>query len=306
MLTGAPRFCAVYIHRNSMNLISVPADISSKDQPLREDVRLLGRILGDTLREQEGEETFQLIENVRRAAVRFRKTQDERDGEALERLLDALSPAETLAVVRAFSYFSQLTNIAEDLHHNRRHRAHLKAGSASKDGSLQLALDRLEEKKIDKDTLQAFLNSALVSPVLTAHPTEVKRKSIIDCQLIISRLLSDRDRVEMTPDELADNEEALHRFVLILWQTRMLRTSKLTVRDEINNGLEYYRYTFLQEIPNIYAGLEKQLEARFDKDIKLPPLLRVGSWIGGDRDGNPFVTHDVMSDAVRQHSALTF
>ena len=293
-------------HLEKMNLISAPSDISSKDLPLRDDVRLLGRILGDTLREQEGEETFQLVENVRRAAVRFRKTQDERDGETLEQMLDALSPSETLAVVRAFSYFSQLTNIAEDLHHNRRHRAHLKAGSAAKDGSLQLALDRLEEKKIDSKTLQAFLDSALVSPVLTAHPTEVQRKSILDCQLIISSLLSNRDRVDMTPDDLADNEEALHRFVLILWQTRMLRTSKLTVRDEINNGLEYYRYTFLYEIPKLYAGLEKQLEARFDKDIKVPPLLRVGSWIGGDRDGNPFVTHDVMSDAVQQHSALAF
>ncbi len=289
-----------------MNLISAPADISSKDLPLRDDVRLLGRILGDTLREQEGEEAYQLIESVRRAAVRFRKTQDERDGEALEKMLDALSPTETLAVVRAFSYFSQLTNIAEDLHHNRRHRAHLKAGSAPRNGTLLLALERLQEKKLDNQTLQAFLNSALVSPVLTAHPTEVQRKSILDCQLIISSLLSNRDRLDMTPEDEADNEEALRRFVLILWQTRMLRTSKLTVRDEINNGLEYYRYTFLNEIPKIYAGLEKQLEARFDKDIKVPSLLRVGSWIGGDRDGNPFVTHDVMSDAVRQHSALAF
>ena len=289
-----------------MNLISAPADISSKDLPLRDDVRLLGRILGDTLREQEGEETFQLVENVRRAAVRFRKTQDERDGETLEQMLDALSPSETLAVVRAFSYFSQLSNIAEDLHHNRRHRAHLKAGSAPKDGTLQLALDRLQEKKIDNKTLQAFLDNALVSPVLTAHPTEVQRKSILDCQLIISSLLSNRDRVDMTPDDLAENEEALHRFVLILWQTRMLRTAKLNVRDEIRNGLEYYRYTFLSEIPKLYANLEKQLEARFDKDIKVPPLLRVGSWIGGDRDGNPFVTHDVMLDAVQEHSALAF
>jgi phosphoenolpyruvate carboxylase len=287
-----------------MNLISAPSDISSKDLPLREDVRLLGRILGDTLREQEGEETFQLVENVRRAAVRFRKTQDERDGETLEQMLDALSPSETLSVVRAFSYFSQLSNIAEDLHHNRRHRAHLKAGSAPKDGSLQLALDRLEKKPVDKKALQTFLDSALISPVLTAHPTEVQRKSILDCQLIISSLLSQRDRVDMTPDDLADNEEALRRFVLILWQTRMLRTAKLTVRDEINNGLEYYRYTFLKEIPEIYARLEKQFEARFDKDIRVPPLLRIGSWIGGDRDGNPFVTHDVMSDAVQQHSAL--
>lgn len=274
--------------------------------PLREDARLLGRILGETLREQEGEASFQLIENMRRAAIRFRRTQDDRDRVQLEQMLDALSPGETLIVVRAFSYFSQLSNIAEDLHHNRRHRAHLKAGSAPKDGSLPLALKRLEEKRIGRKTLQAFLDSALISPVLTAHPTEVQRKSILDCQLIISRLLSDRDRVDMTPDELAENGEALHRFVLILWQTRMLRTARLTVRDEIKNGLEYYRYTFLNEIPKIYVNLEKQLEARFGKGIRIPPLLRVGSWIGGDRDGNPFVTHDVMLGAVQQHSALAF
>ena len=289
-----------------MNLIAAPTDISTKDLPLRDDVRLLGRILGDTLREQEGEASYQLIENVRRAAVRFRKTQDDRDRVQLEQTLDALSPSETLVVVRAFSYFSQLSNIAEDLHHNRRHRAHLKAGTAPKDGSLLLALERIGEKHISKETLQSFLNSALISPVLTAHPTEVQRKSILDCQLIISRLLSDRDRVDMTPDDLADNEETLHRFVLILWQTRMLRTTKLTVRDEIKNGLEFYRYTFLSEIPKIYANMEKQLEARFDKNIRIPPLLRVGSWIGGDRDGNPFVTHDVMLDAVQQHSSLAF
>lgn len=286
-----------------MNLIAAPTDISSKDLPLRDDVRLLGRILGDTLREQEGEASFQLIENVRRAAVRFRKTQDDRDRVQLEQTLDALSPSETLVVVRAFSYFSQLSNIAEDLHHNRRHRAHLKAGSASKDGSLLLALERIEDKHISKTSLQAFLNSALISPVLTAHPTEVQRKSILDCQLIISSLMSDRDRVDMTPDDLADNEEALHRFVLILWQTRMLRTAKLNVRDEIKNGLEFYRYTFLNEIPKIYANLEKQLEARFGSDVRVPPLLRVGSWIGGDRDGNPFVTADVMRGTLRLQSS---
>ncbi len=287
-----------------MNFSAATSDISSKDLPLREDVRLLGRILGETLREQEGQASYDLIENVRRAAVRFRKTQDERDRVELDKTLDAMSPSETLVVVRAFSYFSQLSNIAEDLHHNRRHRAHLCAGSPHKDGSLALALDRVEAKKLDKKTLQSFLDSAVISPVLTAHPTEVQRKSILDCQLIISRLLSERDRVDMTPDDLAENEEALHRFVLILWQTRMLRTAKLTVADEIKNGLEFYRYTFLSEIPKIYAGLEKQFETRFDKDIKVPPLLRVGSWIGGDRDGNPFVTHDVMDYAVQQHSAL--
>ncbi|MDP2852073.1 MAG: phosphoenolpyruvate carboxylase, partial [Gallionella sp.] len=289
-----------------MNLFPAPADISSKDLPLREDVRLLGRILGETLREQEGEASFRLIENVRRAAIRFRKTQDDRDRMQLEQMLDALSPGETMIVVRAFSYFSQLSNIAEDLHRNRRHRAHLKAGTAPKDGSLPLALKRHKEKHIGRKTLQAFLDSALISPVLTAHPTEVQRKSILDCQLVISRLLSERDRVDMTPEDLAENEEALHRFVLVLWQTRMLRTARLTVRDEINNGLEYYRYTFLGEIPKIYVNLERQLEAHFGKNFRIPPLLRVGSWIGGDRDGNPFVTHDVMLDAAQRHSALAF
>ena len=142
--------------------------------------------------------------------------------------------------------------------------------------------------------------------MLTAHPTEVQRKSTLDCHLIISSLLSNRDRMDMTPDELAENENALRRFILILWQTRMLRTAKLTVRDEIRNGLEFYRYTFLNEIPKIYANLEKQLEARFGKGMAVPPLLRVGSWIGGDRDGNPYVTHDMMRYAVQQHSELAF
>lgn len=290
---------------NTMNLPAISADLSFKDMPLREDIRLLGRILGDTLREQEGERTFDIVENVRRCAVLFRKTQDDRDGQQLESILDALSPRDTLSVVRAFSYFSQLSNIAEDLHHNRRRRAHFTAGSPPQEGSLQLALDRIQEKHISAETIQAFFDKALISPVLTAHPTEVQRKSIRDCQLIIASLLSDRDRIDMTPDELADNEEALRRFVLILWHTRMLRTSKLTVPDEVKNGLAYYRYTFFSEIPKIYASLEKQIEDRFGKRLHIPPFLRVGSWIGGDRDGNPFVTHQVMLDTVMRHSATT-
>ncbi|MFM2396822.1 MAG: hypothetical protein RLZZ144_72, partial [Pseudomonadota bacterium] len=289
--------------KNVMNLLSTSTDLSSKDVPLRDDIRLLGRILGDTLREQEGEATFELIENVRRTAVRFRKTQDDRDGDQLEQLLDALSPDETLLVVRAFSYFSQLSNIAEDQHHNRRRRAHLKAGSPPQEGSVQLALDRVQEKNIDVADVQAFFDKALISPVLTAHPTEVQRKSILNCQLIIANLLADRDRIDMTPDELAENEETLHRFVLILWHTRMLRTTKLTVPDEVNNGLSFYDYTFLREIPKLYAGLEKQVALRFGQSVDIPSFLRVGSWIGGDRDGNPFVTHKVMLDAAQRHSA---
>ncbi len=287
-----------------MNLLPTSANISSKDLPLREDIRLLGRILGDTLREQEGEAAYALVENVRRASVLFRKTQQHTDRIELEHLLEHLTPHDTLSVVRGFSYFSQLSNIAEDLHHNRRRRAHLKSGSKPQEGSIQLALQRLLEKKISPQVLQAFFDKAVVSPVLTAHPTEVQRKSILDCQMIISNLLSDRDRIDMTPEELSDNDEALRRFVLILWDTRMLRFSKLTVQDEIKNGLTFYRHTFLTEIPQLYANLEKQLEKQYGKSFTVAPLLRVGSWIGGDRDGNPFVTAEVMSDAAKRHSAV--
>jgi phosphoenolpyruvate carboxylase len=285
------------------NLIAAPTNISSKDAPLREDIRLLGRVLGDTLREQEGETTYDLIESIRRAAVHFRKTQDDRDGEKLEQMLDQLSPEDTLLVVRAFSYFSQLSNIAEDLHHNRRRRAHQKAGSRPQEGSLQLVLNHAHEQKLDADAVRTFFDKAVISPVLTAHPTEVQRKSILNCQLVISKLLADRDRLDMTPEELDENEETLHRFVLILWSTRMLRTTKLKVEDEVNNGLSFYDYTFLREIPKLYGNMEKQLEKSFGQRFELPPFLRVGSWIGGDRDGNPFVTHEVMLDAAKRHSA---
>ncbi len=287
-----------------MNLLAAPADISSKDIPLREDIRLLGRILGDTLREQEGRDTFDLVENVRRAAVHFRKTQDERDLLDLEKILDGLAPHETLSVVRAFSYFSQLSNIAEDLHHVRRRRAYLKAESPPREGSVQLTLDRVVNGKIDADAVQAFFDKALISPVLTAHPTEVQRKSILDCQLIIFSIMDQRDRLDMTPDELEENEIALRRFVLILWSTRMLRTAKLTVHDEIKNGLTYYGYTFLDEVPKIYANLERQLKQRYGRPVSIPSFLRIGSWIGGDRDGNPYVTYDVMLSAAEKHSSL--
>ena len=287
-----------------MKLLPASSNISSKDLPLREDIRLLGRLLGDTLREQEGEAAFDLVENVRRLSVMFRKKEDMADRVQLEHLLDHLTPAETLSVVRAFSYFSQLSNIAEDLHHNRRRRAHMKSGSKPQEGSIQLALQRLQEKKISPEVLQKFFDHAIISPVLTAHPTEVQRKSILDCQMIISSLLSDRDRIDMTPEELATNELAMRRFILVLWDTRMLRYSKLTVQDEIKNGLTFYGHTFLTEIPMLYDYLEKQLEIHYGKSFNVGPMLRVGSWIGGDRDGNPFVTAEVMSDAAKRHSAV--
>ena len=276
-----------------------------KDLPLREDIRLLGRILGDTIRDQEGEAVFQLVERIRQTCVRFRR---DHDGEAiagLEATLRSLSREQSLHVVRAFSYFSLLANIAEDRHHIRRTRAHLIAGSAPREGAMACALARAREAGVGHERLRAFFRSALVSPVLTAHPTEVQRKSILGCQMQIARLLDERDRVRLTPAEQSDNEEALRRQVLTLWQTRMLRLARLSVTDEVSNGLSYYDYTFLRELPRFYADLEDQLAGQDPawRSGPLPSFLRLGSWIGGDRDGNPYVTAQVLRQTLRMQSA---
>src|SRR5688500_4304874 len=276
-----------------------------KDDPLREDIRLLGRMLGDTLREQEGEPTFDLVENIRQTAIRFRREQDPQARHELDLLLNQLGNKSTEAEVRAFSQFSQLSNIAEDMHHNRRRRSHLRAGSPPQAGSVALALDRVFASGMNSAVLTRFFAKAVVSPVLTAHPTEVQRRSILDCQLAIAHLLNERDRVELTPEELRKNEEGLRCAIQILWQTRMLRSARLSVYDEIKNGLAYYHYTFLTEVPHLYAEIEDLLERRMGPAApRIPPFLRIGSWIGGDRDGNPFVTHEVLLHAAERQSAL--
>ena len=279
--------------------------VDVKDDPLREDIRLLGRMLGDTLREQEGEPTFDLVENIRQTAIRFRREQDPKARQELDTILNQLSNKATVAVVRAFSQFSQLSNIAEDMHHNRRRRTHLRAGSPPQAGSVALALDRVFASGKDGNALAEFFSRALVSPVLTAHPTEVQRRSMLDCQLTIAHLLNERDRIQLTPDELRSNEEGLRAAIQILWQTRMLRSERLSVYDEIKNGLAYYHYTFLAEVPRLYAEIEDLLERRLgSRAPHIPPFLRIGSWIGSDRDGNPFVTHDVILHAAERQSAL--
>jgi len=278
-----------------------------KDAPLREDIRLLGRLLGDTVRDQQGDASFELVERIRQNSVRFRRDDDHAARKELEGTLDALSREQTIQVVRAFSYFSHLANIAEDQHHIRRSRAHLIAGSAPREGSLAHALAlAFADGKTTPAALAGFLGEALISPVLTAHPTEVQRKSILNCQTVIARLLDERDRKQLTPEESEANGEALRRAVLTLWQTRMLRPAKLSVVDEVNNGLSYFETTFLHELPRLYANLEDRL-AVADPTLgkqELPAFLQVGNWIGGDRDGNPFVTADILEQAQAMQASV--
>jgi phosphoenolpyruvate carboxylase len=280
---------------------------ADKDAPLKEDIRLLGRLLGDVLRDQEGDAVFDVVETIRQTAVRFRREADPKAGEELDAQLHKLTRNQTISVVRAFSYFSHLANIAEDQHHIRRRRAHLLRGSAPQQGSVGHALARLRQAGVSQDEVEGFFRNALISPVLTAHPTEVQRKSILDAEHDIARLLAERD-LPLTPKEQVRNLQLLHARIATLWQTRMLRYSKLTVADEIENALSYYRITFLRQLPALYDDIETDIGAQYrgrKAELDHAVYLQMGSWIGGDRDGNPNVNADTMRHAlVRQSTTI--
>lgn len=273
------------------------ADANSKNEPLIRDIRLLGRILGDVIREQEGDAAFDLIERVRRLSVAYRLKSDKGAQRTLERLLKSLSVDQTVSVIRAFSYFSHLANIAEDRHHVRRREVHEQAGHLQ-EGSLALAFKRVMHKGYNEADISSLLQHAYVSPVLTAHPTEVQRKSILDAERAIATLIEQRDDLDATR-ELEHNEVMLRARVTQLWQTRMLRTTKLAVADEIENALSFYPATFLREIPELYADIEHTLG-----DADVAPFFRMGHWIGGDRDGNPNVTAATLRHALSRQAEV--
>jgi phosphoenolpyruvate carboxylase len=289
-------------------LVSPGGEEVEKDASLREDIRLLGRLLGDVLREQEGEAMFNLVESIRQTAVRFRRSDDQLAGTQLTELLKNLTREETNNVVRAFSYFAYLTNIAEDQHQIRRRRAHELVGSKPQPSSIGYALCRLKNAGVDKTVVAAFLREAQIVPVLTAHPTEVQRKSILDVAQDIARLLAARD-LPLTTRERTRNEELLRARVATLWQTRMLRGDKLTVADEIENALSYYRITFLRELPALYKDIDDELAEHFHLDsseLNDAAYMQMGSWIGGDRDGNPNVNAAAMKRALMRQATTIF
>ncbi|MCG2595266.1 phosphoenolpyruvate carboxylase [Ramlibacter sp. XY19] len=272
------------------------------ERPLVDDIRLLGRILGDVIREQEGVPVFELVERIRKLSVAFRRDANQEADRALKSLLKSLSGDEAVRVIRAFTYFSHLANLAEDRHHIRRRQVHERAGD-TQEGSLEVALARLRWAGINARTVSQTLAHSYLSPVLTAHPTEVQRKSILDAERDIARLLTERDEIRaraqprdaLAPRELAANESQLRARVMQLWQTRLLRFTKLSVADEIETALSYYEATFLREIPKLYGQLEQELGQQ-----PVASFLRMGQWIGGDRDGNPNVSAQTLDYALRR------
>ncbi len=274
------------------------------DEALHHDIRLLGRLLGDLIAEQAGPDVFARVEALRHQAVEGRK-QGAAATAAIDALLVDVDHDMAITLIRAFSWFSLLANIAEDVHHARRQRHHRTSGSPARAGTLEHTVGVLRADGLSAEQIVATLSRVQVSPVLTAHPTEVRRKTILDTQRRIAELLVDRDRMRLDTIELAEWEASLRLQVLTLWQTSLLRLAKLRARDEIVEALRYYELTLFHELPALQIAVQTEVDRLAPgTSPRVPPVVRMGSWIGGDRDGNPFVTADVLNTAV-EHQALT-
>jgi phosphoenolpyruvate carboxylase len=271
------------------------------DAPLREDIRVLGRVLGEVIGEQAGEEVLDLVESTRVEAFKIRRS--EVDRKELAQRLGGLDIRASNHVIRAFSHFSVLANLAEDIHHERRRRYHRREGSPPQQGSLAAAFQAIDASELEPGVVARELAGALVCPVVTAHPTEVRRKTIFQVQRQVADLIRTRDRA--APGELDETQWSaqLWRSVLTLWQTALLRLSRLRLQDEIDEALRYYELSLFDVIPAINAELRRALNERWPDAGLLPrPMLLPGSWIGGDRDGNPFVTADALRRATSRQA----
>jgi phosphoenolpyruvate carboxylase len=280
-----------------------------KEVPLRRDVRSLGTLLGDVLREQAGDELFERVESLRQSAIRRREAQAQGELHEADQLLQvAVLDANSMPVddsyylSRAFGFYFELINLAETNHRKRRRLSlQLSGDKAAQRGSLRGTLRAMRQTGITADEAMEWLRKIFIVPVFTAHPTEIARRSVLTKRRRIGDFLEQLDRIPVPDEELASLEAALSAEITALWQTDEVRSSRPKVADEIKMGLDYYEVSIFETLPSLYQEVAAALKSEYDLDIdisELPLMLGFGSWIGGDRDGNPFVTPDVTREAI--------
>ena len=283
----------------------------AKDNPLRRDVRSLGAILGQVLVEQEGSELLESVEGLRRLLIEHRETArrspDQGSASALmiqaQEIISHLDLTRAYHVTKAFATYFELTNLAETNHRKRRRRAgKLDSEHAPLPGSFRGTLLRMKDAGISAETALAALSEVAITPVFTAHPTEVARQTVLLKRRRIAQQLERLDRLPLTTDEAEDCENNIRAEVTSIWQTDEVRLAKPTVDDEIRMGLRYFRLSLFDALPKIYAEVVESFQEVYRLDLDestLSNLVQFGSWIGGDRDGNPLVKPDCIRDAIR-------
>jgi phosphoenolpyruvate carboxylase len=281
-----------------------------KEAPLRRDVRSLGTLLGEVLREQAGEDLFAHVEALRQGTIRRRDAEARGDEEEAERhgakaleLVHSLPAERAILLSRAFAFYFELINLAETNHRKRRRIALQLSGDTEKQrGSLAGTLCEMRRVGITAEEAMDWLRRILIVPVFTAHPTEVARRTVMTKRRRIGEFLARLDRIPVPELELARLEDAIRAEITSLWQTDEVRSRRPTVYDEVKMGLDYYDVSIFATLPGLYREISEALRASYGLEIEpheLPLVLRFGSWIGGDRDGNPFVTPEVTRDAIQ-------
>ena len=280
----------------------------SADQPLRRDVRLLGRLLGEVIIEQEGQALFEVEEQVRHLAIKRRRGPKEgRQSAASElgALLKQLPLEQAEPVLRAFSVYFQLVNLAEQHHRIRRFRAHASDPQATPQrGSLEATFQALRDAGISPQRVREVLRSLQVTLTLTAHPTQAARRTLLEKLYRIQRLLEERDRCALTPQEIADSFEAMREEITALWQSDELRRMRPAVGDEVKNALWYVEEVLAELLARLPEVIAWAFERAYGEPLgPIPTPVRLHSWVGGDMDGNPLVTPEVLADTLRAHRA---
>ncbi|AZN38389.1 phosphoenolpyruvate carboxylase [Paenibacillus albus] len=273
---------------------------------LRRDVRFLGNILGDVLVHQGGHELLENVEKIREMSKTLRAEFLPELYEEFKQVIDALNPETRHQVIRAFAIYFQLVNIAEQNHRIRRKRDYERsAGETVQPGSIESAIQVLKEKGISVDNVKEIIGDISLELVMTAHPTEATRRAVLDIHQRISAEMTELDNPNLTYREREKLREKLLNEVLTLWQTDELRDRKPTVIDEVRNGMYYFDETLFEVLPNVYEELERCLDKYYpSEDWHVPTYLRFGSWIGGDRDGNPSVTAKITWETLTLQRGL--
>ncbi|HHM04655.1 MAG TPA: phosphoenolpyruvate carboxylase [Gammaproteobacteria bacterium] len=278
--------------------------LNMNDNALRERVKLLGRLLGKVLRAQAGDTVYDAVEALRTGYIGLHKQDDPRERERLSRLIQDLDPDTLTHVVRAFGTYFSLLNVAEEAHQHKARRETLRQGGPLWVGSFDRSLRRLHDEGYSASEVQTLLNTLRYIPVFTAHPTEAKRRTTMEALRRIFLASERLDQSGLGAEETQALVDDLECEIQILWNTDEVRTQKPQVHDEIRQGLFYFQDSLFDAVPRVYRGMERAIDRIYGpaSGITVPSFLRFGSWIGGDRDGNPFVKPETTEFAVRLHA----
>ncbi len=274
---------------------------------LSADIHLLGDTLGETIVEQDGRALYELVEDIRALSKAFRSG-DLAAGQRLGARIAGLSPAEAHGVAKAFAAYFQLVNLAEEQERLRVLRSRLKRAEQENqpvEETLAEAVLGLARDGMGADQTQALLDRLCLMPVFTAHPTEAKRRTILFKLDRLTALLARLESAELVPDDRREALEGLREEIVSLWQTEETRAHRISVLDEVRNGLYYFESSLFDLVPRLHRKLQHALAGAYPgRDFRIPAVLRFGSWIGGDRDGNPYVTLEVSEDTLREHQLI--